>query len=1257
MPELLQTALVEAVGPKGHRKARVLLDGGSDSSYIRSSLAEELGLSVVGTGTFSCIGFQEKTESARQYSKVRVELESRFSDRTVCLDMWSTDRLCSPLPTTPPPQMPSRLEMADDFEGGEIDLLIGVDNLYRVVLWEQIDLGEGLRAVETVFGYVLHGQKGETGPLHRQHHRTFHCRQVEVMWDLDTVGISQKDVNDSKPRIYPEPSWNEVEERYEMGLLWRSEERPASNRGPTLARTLRMSNRLSREKAVMYDAQIKSMLADAVVELSEPPKSSTGDSRKVGSTLAAQQVDSGDDFRESGEGSGEGVEQGHRLSPGPRDSEAFYLPHHGVLRNGKLRVVFDGSARDGVGRSLNEYLEPGDNLLAKLPSVLLIFRCGEIGCQADIQAAFHQVIVNREDRKYLQFFWSEMCLRFTRVPFGLTCSPFMLLRTVDIHLNRYAKSDEGLCDLIRDGSYMDDICLHFRDRNEAEKGMLRVKQMFAEAGMTLHKTRITGDQSSETSVLGLVWNSESDTLAVVVPEFSCPSTKRELLSALAKPFDPLGLLTPWLIGGKILFQRTWRDMPKAEWNDPLTTVIQAAVELWWKDTSGSKVFFPRRLLSNTDYSSGARFHVFCDASDRAYCAVIYAVCGRETGLVMAKSRLAPMNPYLTIPRLELMAALSGARLMTFVKESLKLQSVSVTYWTDSTDVLFWIRNKKPRKVFIQNRVTSILQLTEQDQWHHVRGTENPADLGTRGISLKAMKESERWWKGPSFLQEAACPTEFDKTLCLSPEGEREEKAEHCCPDVTPGKITLNAQQVDKSLFDITVCSSLKQVITRTAWIFRFVFNTRQNRSDRQFGPLTSEERCHALRFWIKEAQARAYEAELTALKSETMIPKGSPLLKLRPRFDVNGVLCAVPRTNESPLPILPEFAFVTTLIIEEAHQRCFHQGTRATLAILSAEYLIRRRCVLRVVSTCRRCRRYRGQSYRSADGGLPAFRVEPSRAFAKVGLDFFGPLVTDAGRKVWVLLITCATSRAVHLELVKSQQTEEVKLALRRFFAIRGTPTLILSDNARTFHALLSHIPRSVSWRFIPEAAPWWGGFWERLVGLTKKCLKITLHLCSLSHDELAATLYELAFHLNMRPLTTVDDEILTPAHLLFGVTSIKGVLTPSSDHCDYVTRAWRHQRRVSEHLIRRWTSEYVAALRTWSVSPRGRPKRVPAVGDVVLVQNEGPRGRWPLARVTGLIAGPDGEIRAAHVETRGTKTRRPLSRLFHLEAVTPNEP
>ena len=306
-----------------------------------------------------------------------------------------------------------------------------------------------------------------------------------------------------------------------------------------------------------------------------------------------------------------------------------------------------------------------------------------------------------------------------------------------------------------------------------------------------------------------------------------------------------------------------------------------------------------------------------------------------------------------------------------------------------------------------------------------------------------------------------------------------------------------------------------------------------------------------------------------------------------------------------------------------------------------------------MVDTCSRCRRYKGLNYQSADGGLPSFRTEPSRPFSKVGLDFFGPLYVDKGTKVWVLLFTCATSRAVHLELVKSQKIDDVKRALRKFFALRSTPQLIFSDNAKTFHALLSHIPRTVTWRFIPEAAPWWGGFWERMVGITKKCLKITLHQCHLTYDELVVTLYELAFHLNLRPLTVSDDELLTPAHLLFGVSSVLGIVSRSGADEDRVDRAWRHRRRVGDNLMRRWTREYVATLRSWTVSPRGRPTRIPAVGDVVLVHGEGPRSRWPLARIQSLIVGPDGHPRAACIIMRGKITRRPLNRLFQLEAAS----
>ena len=99
---------------------------------------------------------------------------------------------------------------------------------------------------------------------------------------------------------------------------------------------------------------------------------------------------------------------------------------------------------------------------------------------------------------------------------------------------------------------------------------------------------------------------------------------------------------------------------------------------------------------------------------------------------MAKSRLAPLTPALSVPRLELMATLIGARLMDFVRQSLNLEDARVVYWTDSLDVIFWLRSRKKLKLFVQNRMNAILQLTRAEQWHHVRGEDNPVDRGTKG---------------------------------------------------------------------------------------------------------------------------------------------------------------------------------------------------------------------------------------------------------------------------------------------------------------------------------------------------------------------------------------------------------------------------------------------------------------------------------------------------------------------------------------------
>ena len=283
------------------------------------------------------------------------------------------------------------------------------------------------------------------------HKHSYYRKRVDNLWDLDSLGISESEAKDVKN--YPQPTWNEKEKRYEMKLLWNSDERPVTNLRSTRARTDKMTSNLGTKDFEEYDDHLASLYQSSTIE----------------------------------------------YSPQHLDHSALYLPHRGIHRNGKLRVVFDGSAKDGSGKSLNSYLDPGHNLLSCLLHVILNFRSDHVGCQSDIKAAFHQILLPEEERRYVQFLWDDKILRFQRVPFGLSCSPFMLLHTISTHLRNYPGIDPRLRHLIDGGIYMDDLCLNFSSHEEAQTGMETVREVFAAAGMELHKIGKTLDICQFTS--------------------------------------------------------------------------------------------------------------------------------------------------------------------------------------------------------------------------------------------------------------------------------------------------------------------------------------------------------------------------------------------------------------------------------------------------------------------------------------------------------------------------------------------------------------------------------------------------------------------------------------------------------------------------------------------------------------------------------------------------------------------------------------
>ena len=225
--------------------------------------------------------------------------------------------------------------------------------------------------------------------------------------------------------------------------------------------------------------------------------------------------------------------------------------------------------------------------------------------------------------------------------------------------------------------------------------------------------------------------------------------------------------------------------------------------------------------------------------------------------------------------------------------------------------------------------------------------------------------------------------------------------------------------------------------------------------------------------------------------------------------------------------------------------------------------------------------------------------------------------ISGARRKVWILLVVCAATRAVNLQLVSSMSAEDVILAFRWFVSRYGTPLLVRSGNGSAF--VTSSKVLSIEWRFNPPLSPWHGGFYERLVGVVKAPLKRVLKRSLLSYEELQTLLAEVEYLVNDRPITYVGrcDDLapLTPHLLLGSQVGYSGVEERSLNH-KLANRRIKYLFELRDNLHKRWTEEYISALRTYA--QQQTCTRSFSVGDTVLMcDDQKKRQDWKLARVS----------------------------------------
>ncbi|XP_070543823.1 uncharacterized protein [Ptychodera flava] len=237
----------------------------------------------------------------------------------------------------------------------------------------------------------------------------------------------------------------------------------------------------------------------------------------------------------------------------------------------------------------------------------------------------------------------------------------------------------------------------------------------------------------------------------------------------------------------------------------------------------------------------------------------------------------------------------------------------------------------------------------------------------------------------------------------------------------------------------------------------------------------------------------------------------------------------------------------------------------------------------------------------------------------------------------------------------------------------------MISDNATTYEcaadelktlfsspAVKSYLAnRRIDWKFIPKRTPWFGGFYERLIGITKIALKKVLGRSYVTFDELQTVVTEIEAIINDRPLTYTssdfdDPQPLTPSHLLHGRQLTRLPYdTPDIEQLEDptygVTKSALQKRsdllaKLLSHFWQRWSREYLTSLRERDSlnTTKGTTENVINVGDIVLVEdNRVPRMKWNLAVVENLNYGNDNLVRSAEIKTKFGRTNRPIKKLY----------
>ncbi|XP_068757389.1 uncharacterized protein [Montipora capricornis] len=563
--------------------------------------------------------------------------------------------------------------------------------------------------------------------------------------------------------------------------------------------------------------------------------------------------------------------------------------------------------------------------------------------------------------------------------------------------------------------------------------------------------------------LGVHWSMETDMFIFKLLPKDKPYTRRGILSVASSIYDPLGIISPVVLSAKKLIQ----DLCKQglSWDEEIKEEEAIRWKKWLSELPKLSQISLARCLKPADFgvTDVTELHHFADASQIVYGAVSYARFVNEErnavhcNFLVGKSRLAHVKP-MTIPRLELSAAVVAVKLDRTLREELEIKIDRSVFWSDSTAVSQYIKNEDKRfHTFVANRLAVIHDGSKPSQWNFVESARNPADDASRGLTPEELLLQDRWFKGPEFLWklEESWPVP-SSPLPSIPDQDPEIKSQG-----QTNRTTMVSEESNLNSM-IQHYSSWYELKRGVAWLLRSREYIRRKcyppNDALPQGELSLEELRFAELHIVKYVQRLSFPEIFSALQASnsktqekralrTSGSSGS-IYKLRPMLDKEGALRVGGRLVNASLNyqskhqlLLRYNHHLSRLLIMAHHQSVGHLGQEYVLTSLRKKYWIikGRAAVRKVLSGCLTCRKQNSLRGQQMMADLPKERLTPGDLpFSYVGINYFGPLFVKRGRSIvkhYGCLFSCLTLRATHIEVAESLETDSFISALHRFIS------------------------------------------------------------------------------------------------------------------------------------------------------------------------------------------------------------------------------